>query len=96
MSRRSTYNVACGQRLRQTRTALGYPVMRHFADNTGVSEGNLHNWEMGVSLVPPRYIEKLRQLFGITHDWIYGGEAGGLRHDLAIKLLEAPRSQESE
>lgn len=95
MSNGSDFKSECGQRLRQTRIALDYPVLRHFAENTGVTEGNLHNWEMGVSLVPPRYVQKLRELFGISHDWIYGGDATGLKYEIAIKLLGAGPSQET-
>lgn len=85
------YAVEVGQRLRLAREALDYRVMRRFAENTGIDEDNLSNWERGVSLVPPSYVQRLKELFGITHEWIFGGDASTMRHDLARALLTTDR-----
>lgn len=86
--KRTPYNIACGSRLRKTREALDFPKLRRFAENTGIAESNLTKWENGYALVPPHYTQRLKEVFGVTHDWIYGGDASSLRHDLAIKLLK--------
>ena len=79
--------VEAGKRLRQIRVALGYASIRRFAENTGVTEDNLSNWERGISLVPAYYVQKLKELFGVTHDFIYGSDAASLKHELAMKVL---------
>lgn len=76
-----------GDRLRVTRIALGYASLRRFAENTGTDEDNLGNWERGVSLVPTWYVQKLKELFGVDHNWIYGADAARLPFELAQKLL---------
>ena len=91
---RNPDHIDAGKRLRQAREALGFTSIRAFADATGTDEDNLSNWERGVSLVPPWYIQRLKVNHGITFDWIYGGDAASLRHDLAIKILSPdPRTQ---
>lgn len=86
---RDPYAIECGARLRRTRAALNprFRVRTRFADHTGIDANNLAKWEYGDALVPPYYVQRLRDLFGVNHDWIYGGDASSLRHDLAVKLL---------
>lgn len=79
--------VAAGVRLRAVRIALGYEKLRRFAQVTDVPETNLTKWENGAALVPPSYIDQLRQQFGITHDWIYGAVQRGLPQEVVIKLV---------
>lgn len=90
------YKSAVGRRLKLTRLALDYRYIREFANLTGVGEANLSNWERGVSLVPAEYVQKLKRLFQISHDWIYGGDPAGLRRELRDKLLEAERHPETD
>lgn len=85
------YAVEVGARLRATRKALGVTVLRRFAENTGIDEDNLSNWERGIALVPQYYIQRLKETNGVTHDWIYGGDPAGLRHELAQKLLTSDK-----
>jgi len=84
---RDPHAIEVGLRLRAAREALGYKVLRRFAENTGVDEDNLSNWERGVSMVPVSYVQRLKEVFGVTHDWIFGGDASTMRHDLARALL---------
>jgi transcriptional regulator with XRE-family HTH domain len=88
------YKIACGARLRKTRIALGYTSVRKFARIMSEAEDNLGKWERGVAQVPPAFIGKMKELFGVTHDWIYDGDASGIRHELAIKLLR-PEDEET-
>jgi DNA-binding transcriptional regulator YiaG len=85
---RSNYALECGTRLRKTREALGSRVLRRFAENTGVPEDSLQKWEKGGVLVPPWYVARLKDLFGISHDWIYSGDASKMAYDLTTKLLK--------
>lgn len=74
-----------GARLRQAREALGWNI-RRLAQLTDISEDSLSNWERGVAGVPPWYVSKLKEKFGITHDWIYHGDRRSLPFEIAIKL----------
>lgn len=89
---RKPYDVLCGRRLRQARFALGYDKrgdLRRFAKNTGVPESNYNNWELGNALVRPDYVQKLKEVFGVTHDWIYGGDSSQMTRDMQVSLLAA-------
>lgn len=90
------YKAAVGRRLKLTRLALDYRYVREFANLTGIGEANLSNWERGISLVPAEYVQKLKRLFQITHDWVYGGDPSGLRRELRDKLLEAERDSDTD
>jgi len=82
-----THAKESGERLRRIRRALGVPKLRRFAENTGIDEDNLSNWELGKALVPAWYIQRLKEIYGVSHDWIYGGDPARLPHDVAQKLL---------
>lgn len=83
---RDPYAIKCGHRLRIVRLALGHPVLRRFAEITGEHENNLSAWENGKRIVPTSYIQKLRELFGVSHDWIYGGDPSTMRADLSLEV----------
>ncbi|MEQ8354154.1 MAG: helix-turn-helix transcriptional regulator [Kiloniellaceae bacterium] len=85
---RDQYKVKAGERLRQTRQALGFRSQREFAKITGESEANLSNWERGVSAVPPAYVSRLKNRFGVSLDWIFHGDLSMLPHSLAQELLK--------
>lgn len=80
------YAVECGGRLRRARGAAGFPVRRRFAEYTRVDENNIQKWENGEALVPAAFVKQLRPL-GITHDWIFAGDASGMPQRLHAKLL---------
>lgn len=91
-----------GWRLRQFRLGLAQAretyhlkTLRSFAEETGIDEDNLSNWERGVSLVPIDYIGHLKEHFGVNNlfEWIYGADARGLPGDLRDALKEAPPRQ---
>lgn len=86
---RAEYHIECGERLRRTRYALdyGYRKLRRFAQLTGTNEDNLSNWERGEHMVPQWYIQNLKEIYGISHDWIYGNDASCMKADLALKIL---------
>lgn len=84
---KSKFAVECGRRLKRTREALGFSVRRQFAVTTEVDQTNLARWELGEVLVPPVYVVRLKDQFGVSLDWIYAGDAGGLPRRLADTLL---------
>lgn len=79
-----------GRRLRQTREALGYETGRAFAERTGKDEDALNTYELGKVLVPPIYVAKLNELWGVTHDWIYSGRVLSLPVELVEMLNGKP------
>ncbi len=83
--------IAAGARLRATRLALGVETVRRFAELTRVHENKLSKYENGAAMVPPSYVTKLNDAYGVTHDWIYGAIRRGLPHELVLKLMEGPR-----
>lgn len=76
-----------GRRLRRAREALNFPKAVKFAELMGVTKDNLSNWERGISEVPTDFVLKLRAMFGVDHNWVYGGDPSGLRAELRDKLL---------
>ncbi len=80
--------IAAGARLKATRVALGVTKVRRFAQLLDVSEHNLTKWENGASMVPPAFVAKLKQVYGVTFDWIFAGDLARMPHDLALKLMD--------
>ena len=77
------FAVACGERLRVMRQALGGDTIGEFAIKTDVSEDALSSWERGENQVPPWYVQNLKIRFRITHDYIFGGDIAGLPISIA-------------
>ncbi|MCB9943477.1 MAG: helix-turn-helix transcriptional regulator [Geminicoccaceae bacterium] len=75
-----------GERLAATRRALEL-TQEQLAEQVGVSRGALGNWEQGTRLPDPATMLRLRQRYGVTLDWIYGGDPSGLPQRLASKIL---------
>jgi len=88
MSGDEEFRVACGARLRRVRNALGFPIRRAFAKALQVDENTLQKWENGAALVPPAFTQRLKELWQISHDYIYGGDPSGLPQRLHTALLD--------
>ena len=80
------FAVACGERLRIARQALGEDSIRAFAETTGVEEDTLGAWELGKNQVPPWYIQRLKRRYGVTHEYIFGGDLMGLPDSLVKQV----------
>jgi hypothetical protein len=91
---RKPFDIECGRRLRSARFALGYSVLARFAENTGTNEDNLSNWERGISLVPADYVQRLKEVFGVSHDWIYGEDASCMKPELAMQILSVDKRRQ--
>ncbi len=72
----TNYKRECGQRLRQTRQALGYASGRDFANAVDVPEDRLSTYERGTAMTPPQLVLQLYRRHGISFEWIYAGEPG--------------------
>ena len=78
-----------GQRLRAVRVAAGYKTAREFAQRIDVGESAYTNWERGERLIEPEDLRKVRDLTGVTSDYIYYGDPSGLPARLARALKVA-------
>ncbi len=75
-----------GRRLRTVRTAAGYRTAREFAEKLSVEENTLTSWERGERLIEPEDLAAVRELTGVTADYIYYDDPSGLPPELAGKL----------
>ena len=75
-----------GKRLLATRLALGVESQIEFAAMAGISPQALNNYERGRSRPSLEIALALCDRFGLTLDWIYRGDAGGLPHRLVREL----------
>lgn len=77
-----------GARLRAARLALGL-TQKDLYEPLGVKAATWNHWESGKRLPDPLVMAKLRDLHGITMDWIYSGDASALPFALAKAVLRA-------
>lgn len=79
-----------GRRLAATRRALGFDSQIDFAAAAGMSPQALNNYEKGRSRPALDVALVLCDRFGLTLDWIYRGDPGGLPHRIATIVTRAP------
>lgn len=77
-AKQTPYMVACGQRLTETRQALGFKTKREFANELDFLEDRYGSWENGKNMVQPECVLQLKERWGVTFDWIYFGDPTGL------------------
>lgn len=77
-----------GNRLRAARLALGL-TQKELYEPLGVKAATWNHWESGKRLPDPLMMAKLKELHGITTDWIYAGDSSALPFSLARNLLRA-------
>lgn len=84
---------AIGERLRLTRQALGMQ-QTEFAASASLRSNTYNQYEKGKNI--PRIAEAIAicEAHGLTLDWIYRGDASGLRYQLAeaVKALRSART----
>lgn len=91
----SQFNKAAGERLRRCREFLGLTQV-DFAAALGISRTVLENAESGDNCPRPLAVERARVRFGVTHDWVYGGNAYLLPDDMkadVVARIEAPKER---
>lgn len=82
---------ACGRRLRAARLALGMEQSA-FASRAGIPYNTYNNYESGVSRPRVDFALALRNIYGITLDWIYCGDASSLPARLIDAMVEQRRA----
>lgn len=83
----SRLKLACGNRLRRARIALGMTT-RQLASATNVGETRITNWERGRHFPAPEFLVIFHRKFGVTADWILLGSMAGMPRDLAHSIEE--------
>jgi len=81
---------AIGERLRLTREAMRLQ-QNEFAERAGIAPTTYNQWEKGKNEPDVGYAIALCDAHHLTLDWIYRGDASGLKYELAelIKRLRA-------
>ena len=74
-----------GERLRASREALKLTATQ-LAARLGVSRSRLSNWESGTSKVDIEYALILKTVYGLSLDWIFGGDLSTVKSDLAADI----------
>ena len=88
MSTSDPYSTAAiAKRLIATRLALGFESQVEFCRAAGVAANAWNNYETARSRPTLNVAVQLCDRFGLTLDWIYRGDAGGLPHRLAGALI---------
>lgn len=73
-------------RLRAIRVALGL-TQGQLGDILGVGERAVSNYECGRRLAPPHAVMRLKQMYGVSLDFLYAGDLSGTRRDLADQII---------
>lgn len=79
------YAKSVGRRLRIARTARDV-MQDEFGQRVGISGKAIGNYENGARLVPPATAVAIHDAWGITLDYLYRGEPGGMQYDLVEKI----------
>ncbi len=78
---------AVGARLRAARLALGL-TQKDLYEPLGVKPATWNHWESGKRLPDPLVMAKLKDMLGISMDWIYAGDPSALPFSLARVVLD--------
>lgn len=77
------------ERVRQLRAALGISQAQ-LCRRAGIETNAWNNYEKGRNRISVDHAIKVKRAFGVTLDWLYHGDLGGVRSDIAEKLLNPP------
>lgn len=75
--------------MRALRISRGFEKQRHFAAEIGVPEDRYDKWEKGKALIPADVVQNLKQMYGVTADWLYFGDTSSLPQALYVELRKA-------
>lgn len=75
-----------GRRLKATRKALGLNATE-FSGRAGIKQNAYSQYETGERMLTLTSAVKLAAEHRLTLDWLYRGDASGLPHGLAKKLM---------
>ena len=89
MSKDPTSVGQIGDRLRQTRIALGFDKQQgRFAERAGCAVNAYNQWERGKRRLDVGAAIKIAATYSLTLDWIYRGIPSGLSADLVGRLTQ--------
>lgn len=88
MSKDPTSVGAIGDRLLQTRLALGFAQQGRFAEGADCAVNAYNQWERGKRRLDVGAAIKIASAYGLTLDWIYRGIPSGLSADLVGRLTQ--------
>lgn len=80
--------IATGQRIRALREMFGVG-QRELARQIECSPAALARWEAGDRLADPYIMARLIRIFGVTLDWLFTGELGGVPLKTARALAKS-------
>ena len=72
--RSAEFKASVGGRLREARKAADF-TLEGAASHLGISRQAVVSWEAGNSLPSPEHLANLAVRYGVSVDWIFGGEA---------------------
>jgi len=67
-----------GRRLTAFRLAKKFNTQAEMAKAIGAEHRQYHVWEKGRGKIPVAYAVRMKEIFGITLDYIYAGDLSGL------------------
>ena len=67
-----------GRRLTAFRLAKKFNTQAEMAKAIGAEHRQYHVWEKGRGKIPVAYAIRMKEIFGITLDYIYAGDLSGL------------------
>lgn len=92
---RDSFDVAAGLRLARVRVALGLK-QEALAEKLGISRSRIANFEQGTRTPDPRVMSRLSELYGVTTDYIYHGDArmmpSWIMDGIAMQPAERPQA----
>ena len=81
-----------GHRLMAFRLANKFNTQAEMAKAIGAEHRQYHVWEKGRGKIPVAYAVRMKEIFGVTLDYIYAGDLNGLpssiRHVISVYLDE--------
>lgn len=77
--------VIVGRRLRMARMAAGFRFAKEFAEKLDIDQNSYTPYERGVAYPPVHKLTLIKQLTGITMDWLFLGDTA----NLPVRVLEA-------
>jgi len=80
------------QRLERTRKVPGFKSQKEFSKVIGVEYHTYNKWATEANLPDIFAMIRLKEKFGVTTDWIYGGDHTALPSHIKQELLGAQSS----
>lgn len=80
-----------GKRLRLARRAAGFRFAKEFADILDIDQNSYTPYERGAAYPPAHVLARVKQLTGVTMDWLFLAETS----NLPVRVLQALEQEAS-